>query len=148
MSDDAPVTLTTEYTDMLTEWFEVQKQLAPLKAREMALRRNLFETAFPSPVPGKGNKARLPHGMGLIGNYTLNYTVDQPAMFATRPDIDPVVFDEVISFSPSVRDAAFRKLADDIRRPFTGFITVKPGSPSLEIKPADKIRWNSRTEES
>jgi len=147
MSDDLPITLTQEYTDMLTDWFEVQKQLAPLKAREMALRKQLFENAFPSPVPGANNKARLPHGMGLIGTYKLSYTIDQPAMFATRSDIDPVVFDEVISFTPSVRDSAFRKLADDIRRPFTGFITVKPGAPSLEIKPADKIRWNSARED-
>lgn len=143
MSDDLSPTLTEEYSASLTEWFEVQRLIAPLKAREMALRKHLFETAFPNPVPGAGNKAHLPHGMGLIGTYKLAYTIDQPAMFATRPSIDPVVFEDVISFSPSVRDAAFRKLADDIRRPFTGFITVKPGAPSLEIKPADKIRWTS-----
>lgn len=141
MSSDILVTMTDAYTNLLNEWFEVQKEIAPLKAREMALRKQLFDTAFPEPVPGAGNKARLPFNMGLVGTYKLSYTIDQPAMFATRPSIAPEVFEEVISFTPGVRDAKFRDLDDDTRRPFTGFITVKPGAPSLEIKPADKIRW-------
>lgn len=131
----------TEFSDLLSQWYEAQEQLSAIKAREMMLRKQIFDSQFPDPVPGKGNKVRLPHNMGLIGDYKLNYKIDQPVMLATKASIDPILFDDVISFSPSVRDAKFREMTDEQRRPFTGFITVSPGAPALEIKPADKIRW-------
>ena len=110
-------------------------------AKEVALRLQIFGGLFPTPVPGAGNKVRIPYDMALIGTYRLNYRVDEAAMSQSRSLIDPATFESVISFRPNVRDAAFRDLPDDERNLFTPFITVSPGTPGIEIKPASKVRW-------
>lgn len=138
-----------ELSDLLSSWDEAKKQLDHWKTRENMLRLQIFGGLFDDPVPGKGNKVRLPYDMALVADYRINYTIDQAAMDASRsvinPDgsrlIEPAVFDSVISFRPSVKDAAFRDLDDDTRRPFTVFITAAPGTPGIEIKPANKVRW-------
>lgn len=144
MSDDAPDLLDPngeELSELLTQWDEAKREAASWTAKEVALRKQIFDGLFPAPVPGQGNKVRLPFKMALIGDYRLNYRVDEAGMMATRPLIDPAVFDSVIGFRPSVRDAKFRELDSEVQRPFTGFITVTAGTPGLELKPADKVRW-------
>ncbi len=131
-----------EFSDLLAAWHHAEEQANHWKTQENMLRNQIFAGAFgDEPKPGKDNKVRLPYDMALIGDYRINYTIDQAAMEASKSLIDPAVFDEVISYRASVKAAAFRDLDDDTRRPFTVFITAAPGTPGLEIKPANKVRW-------
>lgn len=130
-----------ELNNLLTQWHEAKQQADHFNALENSLRRRIFNGLFPNPSPNKTNKVRLPHDMALIGDYRLNYKIDDPAMQASRTLIDPALFDEVITFRPSVRDAAFRELTSEQRQPFTNFITVTPGTPGIELKPATSVRW-------
>lgn len=130
-----------ELSDLLGQWHEAKEQAGSWDAKEKALRLRIFGGLFPNPIPGARNRVRLPFNMALIGDYRLNYKVDEAGMTASRSIIDPAVFESVISFRPSVRDVAFRELDADTQRPFTVFITVSPGTPGIELKPADKVRW-------
>lgn len=131
-----------EFSLLLEKWHEAEANAAHWKEEENALRIKIFGEAFgDEPKAGKDNKIRLPYDMALIGDYRINYTIDQAALDTSRQLIDPAVFDSVISYRPSVKAAAFRDLDDDTRRPFTNFITAAPGTPGLEIKPASKVRW-------
>jgi hypothetical protein len=130
-----------ELSDLLAKWHEAKQQADQWKTTENMLRLKIFGGLFPNPEPGPKNKVRLPFNMALIGDYRINYTIDQPAMLASRSLIEPATFEEVISWTPKVREAKFRDLDPEVRRPFTTFITAAPGTPGIELKPADKVRW-------
>ena len=126
---------------MITEWYELAEKLNPLIQRERELRTAIFKQAFPEPNRGT-NKVRISHGMALVGDYRLNYTVDRPLLQEklNDPAIAPIIH-EIINFSPLVREGAFYKLSDEDRSLVADMITEKPGTPGLEIKPANKVRW-------
>ncbi len=142
MSDFPPIDPNSEeLSDLLTQWHAAKAEVESANAKEIALRLRIFGGLFPEPLPGQQNKVRLPFNMALIGDYRLNYKVDDAVMQASRPLIDPADFEAVISFKAGVRAAAFRDLPDERRHLFTPFITVSPGTPGIELKPADKVRW-------
>lgn len=126
--------------DLLTEWADAKRNADAWTVREKALRNEIFTLAFPTPIPGT-NKVRIDFGMALIGDYRINYQIDKAAMEASRGFIPGEVFDSVINFRPEVRDGAWRKLSDENKKLFGPFITEKPGTPGLEVKPQNKVRW-------
>lgn len=133
--------MSDELSELLNEWHAAKAQANEWAAKETALRLRIFGGLFPTPVPGAGNKVKIPYNMALIGTYRLNYRVDEAAMSQSRSLIEPATFEEVITFKPSVRDGAFRALPDADRNLFVPFVTVSPGTPGIELKPADKVRW-------
>lgn len=130
----------------LNEWHEAEKQLNHWKQRENELRKEIFEASFPTPIRGKKNKTRIDHGMALIGDYRQNYKVDRALLTATMSDVEnngnvlPLIH-EVISFDPRVSESKFEALSDDDKKLLGDLLTVTPGTPGLEIKPANKVRW-------
>jgi hypothetical protein len=124
----------------LTAWHTAVNNANYWKAEEMRLRKQIFSEAFPSPVIGT-NKIRLPHAMALVAKYKLNYKLDRAGLEAARSLIKPEIFDAVVSYSPSLKDAAYRDLPGDDRKLFASFVTETPGAPDLEIVPASKVRW-------
>jgi len=127
--------------EMITEWFNLSEQVSKLIVHERELRTEIFKRAFPNPERGT-NKIRISHGMALVGDYRLNYTVDRPLLEEKLADakIAPIVH-EIINFQPNVREGAFYKLSDEDRNLVADMITEKPGTPGLEIKSAAKVRW-------
>lgn len=127
--------------DLITEWHKIKSELDHLVLKERELRTELFKRAFPKPTRGT-NKIKISHGMALIGDYRLNYTVDRAILddHLQNPEIAPIIH-EVINFQPMVREGAFYKLGDNSRKLIADMITEKPGLPGLEIKAASKVRW-------
>lgn len=130
----------SNFNNCLDAWHTAVKNAEYWKNQELTLRNEIFGTAFPNPTPGT-NKIRIAHDMALIGDHRINYRIDQPGLDAGRSLIPAQIFDAVIGYTPRVRDAAYRKLSDDDRKLFSDFITEKPGTPGIEIKPASKVRW-------
>lgn len=124
----------------LTAWHEAKTAADHWTARERTLRAEIFQAAFPKPVYGT-NKIKLPHDMALVGDFRINYKIDRAGLEAASPLIPAETLDAVINYRPEVRDGAWRKLTGEERKLFAPFITETPGTPGLEIKPANKVRW-------
>lgn len=133
-------------SDELTKWHEAKKNAEYWVEQERILRKNIFGYAFPFPKPAKQNKIRIEHGMALIGDFKMNYKVDQPALTDARGsgEIPNEVINRVISWSPKVREAQFIALDSKVKAQFAAFITVETGLPGLEVKEASKVRWGSK----
>jgi len=136
--------------ELLDEWFPIAKQLDDLAMKEKELRNLIFARAFPSPVSGT-NKVKIDHGMALIGDYRINYKIDQPAMEATLSelrstpgphfDAQVALIENLIKYRPEVRTGEFKKLDKEGHKLVGSFITQTPGTPGLEVKPQNKVRW-------
>lgn len=130
----------TYATPLLDEWYEAKQNAEQWALKEVNLRKQIFAEAFPSPDVG-ANKVKLPHGMALVGTYRLNYRIDQAALEESKSLIPAETFETVVSYRPEIRDGKFRALSDEEQLLFTPFVTITPGTPSLEIKSAKKVRW-------
>jgi ATP-dependent helicase YprA (DUF1998 family) len=119
----------------LTEWYTLAQQVVALADQEKALRKEIFDLAFPKPKPGTSNRFPLGFGKDLQADYRLNYKVDKEAMAEARANIPEDVFNEVIKFRPEVSGSKYRGLSDNMKGVFAGFITETPGTPGLEIVP-------------
>lgn len=129
--------------ELLDAWYPVAKQLNELTLREKELRNEIFARAFPSPQLGT-NKVKIDHGMALIGDYRMNYRIDQPAMEATLSaagDNERALIENLIKYRPEVRPGEFKKLDAEALKVVGHFITQTPGTPGLEVKPQNKVRW-------
>lgn len=135
-----------ELEKKLADWLEAKDAAAQWTEIELTLRQELFTSQFPAPKVGS-NKVKLgtihPYNseMALIGNHKLNYSIDRAAMEASKSLVEPGLMDKVISWSPKVKDTAFRALEGKDAEVFSSFITEKVGSPALELKPAAGMKF-------
>lgn len=130
-------------SELLTEWHEAKRQAEYFASLELKLRNQIFDSKFTRDERG-AQKVRIEHEMALIGHAKFNYGVDRPVLEATLQnagDNERAVIDAVISYSPKVKEAAFEALPDEDKKIVGPFVTVKPGTPTLEIKPQSKVRW-------
>ncbi len=130
----------TELDKLLTDWVKAEANATHWAQEELTLRKKIFEGNFKNPVAGM-NKLKIGHGMALIGDYRLNYTIDKAVLEESRGFIPAALLDEIISYRPEVKGGAFRKLSADDKKHFAAIITEKPGTPGLELKPQNKVRW-------
>ena len=122
---------------LLSEWHEAQKSLTQVKLREQELRQQIFQLAFPNPERGS-NYATLPYNMVLIGRPRHSYSVDADKL--SELHLPDEMLQKVIRYRPEVREAAYVQLPMEAKAILSEAVTEKPGLPSIEIKPADKVR--------
>ena len=123
----------------LNEWFSLVPELKRMKAREMELRKSLFNGAFPFPTEGT-NSFDLEGGYKLKGTYKLERSVDTAAFQALSKEMKEadIAADGMLRFKASLVAAEYKRLDDEQRHLFDQCIITKPGSPSLEIIPPKK----------
>jgi hypothetical protein len=130
-----------ELDALLTKWDEAKKAADYWTTLEKALRQQIFTSQFPVPVIGT-NKAKINHGMALIGTYKINYKIDKPVMdsMLKEPELQALVH-QVVNFEPKIREGELKKLTDNERGQIAAMLTETPGMPTIELKPASKVRW-------
>lgn len=118
----------------LAAWFEMHTQLKALRAKEMTLRKKIFDGAFPDPKEGTNNY-ELSDGYMLKGQYKLERHIDQGALDALKDKLreQGVNPDELVQYKPSLVTRQYRTLTEEQLKLFDQCLIVKPGSPSLEI---------------
>lgn len=118
----------------LEVWYALSKELAELKAKEMNLRKKLFDAYFQEPVEGT-NKFPLANGFALNGKYVISRTVDQALLQASMDNLrsKQIIVDEVIRWKPELVISAYRKLTKEQLHAIDQCLDIKAGSPSLEI---------------
>jgi len=127
-----PVAIVTQ-ADM-DEWFTTTKQLEALKARELELRKKIFNYNFTQPTEGV-NSVPLSAGWVLKGEYRINRTVDAPLLANHLADFrkKKIPVDALIRYKPEVVTAEYRKLDEKQRKEFDAVLKISEGTPGLEI---------------
>jgi hypothetical protein len=124
----------------LMEWQQAMESAEAAKvmvAREQALRKEVVEMFFPTPVEGTNN-FELAAGYKLKLTYKLDRKLDDAALPAVMQKVRDLGIntDELLSFKPSLDTKAYRvftQLHPEASKVFDEALTVKPGSPVLEL---------------
>jgi len=120
--------------DTLNEWFLAQEELAKIKDREMALRKRIARTYFPNPVEGT-NTAPLSEGWVMKLTHKIDRKLDIPVLTNLADEFlkAELPLGMLVKNKPELDLKAYRALPDEKRAMFERAMTIKPGSPSLEI---------------
>lgn len=125
-----------ELLERLTAWKAAKDALDTAKVREAQLRQEVFAAAFPKAKEGT-NTLPLLNGWKLNGKRTINRTLDVAALPAVLDELRKldVVADALVDYKPSLNLSMYRALPTDKRKVFEQALTIKDGTPSLEIVP-------------
>lgn len=127
--------------ELLTAWFTLAKELKSLKVKEILTRKKIYADTFPGQIEGT-QSVDLPDDYVLKGVLPYTREVDQAAMENGKEDmrkagINP---DDVFKYKPSLVKAKYNQLSDDQRALVDGYLTIKPGTPTLSIElPANTV---------
>jgi hypothetical protein len=118
----------------LALWSKMQEDLRAMRAAESLLRMKIFKAAFPAPVEGT-NKYNLAQGWVLKAVYGLDRKVDVALLKAMASELREghIAVDEVVRYKPEVAITEYKKMTDEQRQLFDRVLTIKPGSPQMEI---------------
>lgn len=123
----------------LTEWQNTKAEadkVKPIIEKEQALRKEVFGLFFPAPTEGT-NKFDLPEGWTLKGTYKIDRKVDEQAVPAITEALRGmgVNVDLLVAYEPKLKTATYKELTAEQRVVFDQALTIKPGSPTLELVP-------------
>lgn len=141
MTDLTQVTVPT-VADIAT-LYELQEQLARVKAAESMLRKRIFDHFFPTPVEGSAeNKYPINDGTGAVlqADYKINRTVLEPELDAYKTAVkDPdanlpkLPLNKLIKYKPELVKAEYNKLTVEERAACDTFLNIKPGMPEVNV---------------
>jgi hypothetical protein len=128
----------------ISEWFELQRQLAALKSRESLARANVFKHCFPegSYKPEGTNNFELPDHWLLKAVTSLNRTLSIETLRALSEELFKmgVVVDDLVRWKPELDLPAYRALNDEQRKVFDQALEIKPGTPQMKIELPAKFK--------
>lgn len=133
--------------DAIQQWRTAKLIAAQAAAHELELRKALFATMFPNAHEGM-NTVPLGNGWELKGDYKFNYNLDRKAIDGVLDKIEALgergklIAERLVKFSPELSLTEYRKIsgtdATDQDKVIASLIntvlTVKPGTPALEVK--------------
>ena len=132
----------TDRVAKLQEWH--QAVLAAQEAKkvveaEQALRKEVMALFFPEPVEGT-NKFELEAGWSLKATHKIERKVDESALPAVLQQLREMGInpDPLIRTKPDLDTKAYKSLAQinpDAAHVFEQALTIKPGSPTVELVP-------------
>lgn len=126
----------------LQEWNEALVAATEAKKaveKEQALRKEIMALFFPAPEEGT-NKVDLGSGWTLKATHKIDRKIDEaalPAVFQQLREMN-VNPDPLVRAVPALETKAYKSLAQinpDAARIFEQALTIKPGSPTLELVP-------------
>ena len=118
----------------LVRWYALKAQLAQVKDEEMTLRKKLFGSYFPAPKEGTNN-FELPDGAVLKGGHTISRDIDKALLGVHGPELvaEGIPVGKLVDWKPALVLGEYRQLDDKQRLRFDICLTIKPGSPTLDI---------------
>lgn len=121
----------------MVEWNRLKTEMAKMKPAEMLLRTKIYRFFFKTPVEGT-NKHDLEAGWVLKAGRVIDRKVDLPVLQAISAENGPlhmvgVRAADLIEWEPKLKLSAYRLLTEEQRDVFDQCLTIKDGSPSLEI---------------
>lgn len=132
----------TDRVAKLQEWY--QAVLAAQEAKkvveaEQSLRKEVMALFFPEPVEGT-NKFELEAGWSLKATHKIERKVDEAALPAVLQQLREMGVnpDTLIRTKPDLDTKAYKSLVQinpDAAHVFEQALTIKPGSPTVELVP-------------
>lgn len=127
-----------DHTIML--WQKAEKELETIKTAEMNLRKLIFGECFPNPKEGT-NSLELGAGYILKGTHKLSYSVTNNDAVCTKAleaihdtgNEGPFIAERLIKWKPELSTSEYKKADDKYKKLLEPCLTIKPGSPSLEL---------------
>jgi hypothetical protein len=136
-----PEDVVTEHD--LSVWFELQKELAAIKAREMLLRMRIFRHYFKTPKEGT-NTFVLPdqYQLKAVYPYDRKVLIEQLQAAVQQKVFEGVgiKIDDLIKWEPSLVIKPYRELTAEQLQLMDQFLEIKPGAPSMKIEPPKKAK--------
>ncbi len=123
------------YMRNLAEWQVLTRLASELKGREMDLRKDLFDGAFPSPKEG-ANKHTLPDGRIIKGTHKMSRSVDQAVVVSVQRKLREELgtkTDELFPIKFSLAKKVYDTLTAAQKIIAQDAFTEKPSAPALEI---------------
>ncbi len=117
-------------------WYQAKQELGVIQTRERLLRDRIYGHFFQNPKEGV-NKAEMPEKWLLNATRVVSRTVDDAAvkLYAAKFEEAGIAVASLIKYKPELVTAEYRKLSDEQRALFDNCLTIKDGSPQLELKP-------------
>lgn len=143
---------------MIEQWYDISNKLDELKGQEIALRKALAQHYFPNADEGTNTRTDVMPNQWLFKMMRkINRSVDEALLriFSTpqegknqtpleQQEIDVT---KVIKWKPELVISEYRKLTDEQRKFFDQVLTIKDGTPALEVTPpsarAPKKKYNA-----
>lgn len=124
---------------LLRDWNTAVAQVAackPIITQEQELRKAVMAEFFPVPKEGV-NSLDMGQGWTLKGIYKIDRKVDEAALPAVKEKLRElgVNADTLIKYKPEVAITIYKALPEQARLIFDTALTIKPGSPTLELIP-------------
>lgn len=138
LDPNAPNMTAEQAWERLQTWFQKKQQLKTLKDHEYLERGTLAEYYFPRPVEGT-NRLELGGGFDLKLTHSYNRAVDEELVSQVKAaDIKrlKLPWDDLIEYKPSLKIGVYNKLSTEQKAFVDGLLTIKPGSPQLDVVPS------------
>lgn len=130
--------------NVMVEWQKAKAELDACKEREVALRRAVFEVKFPTKQEGT-QRVDLGNGYKLKAVYPMTYNCgtkpDDLAKvtnglneLAAMGEEAKFIAQRVVKWMPEISITEYRQLKPEYKMVVDKFVTIKPGSPQLEIE--------------
>lgn len=116
----------------LAEWSSINIELKVLKEKEMLLRKQIVDSCFPKPKEGS-NTLDLANDWKLKCNYKLSRKVDKAAIKSVLAEMPEGSEEKLINYKPELKLTAYKNLPKEECKVFDQLLTIKPGTPSLEL---------------
>ena len=146
------------YTEMkvkrlekLNKWFELKEKADAAKEiieEEQTMRKEIFALFFESPSEGV-NKFDIGDDYCLKGTYKLERKIDESVLQATLEQMEALGHNPnsgLIVMQPKLVLEAYRSLTPELQAIFSKALTIKEGSPQLEIADMNKKRKKANKE--
>lgn len=132
----------TDRVAKLQEWHQAvlaAQEAKKLVEAEQALRKEVMALFFPEPVEGT-NKFELEAGWSLKATHKIERKVDEAALPAVLQQLREMGVnpDTLIRTKPDLDTKAYKSLVQinpDAAHVFEQALTIKPGSPTVELVP-------------
>lgn len=120
---------------LLQEWYKHVQELAPLKVREVLMRKDLRAFYFPAPQEGT-NRLFIGGGCDLMLKHQIIRKVDEAALDASVKDLRKakIKVDELFVYKPQLVKKEYEALTPEQREMVDAVLTISEGeAPQLSI---------------
>ncbi len=129
----------SERDSLLLKWQNAQKELEKVKAVELELRNEVVAMCFPSHKDEGTENVELGNGYKLKAVFKQNYTLDKEKIDDALTAIESMgpegqfISERLVKFEPKLQVREYKELDSRFKVIVDEALTIKPGTPSLEI---------------
>lgn len=119
----------------LAAWYDLAKQLKPLKEQESHLRKKCITAFFPNAKVEGVNTVPLPNDFKLKATTGLSREIDEAALGAVLEQLTEanIPVDALIKYKATLVKKEYNNLTAEERQLFDQALIIKPAMPKLEV---------------